>query len=67
MELRLLVQAVMEAYRYGLTSFEMPSWGSVSSCDVSVAGAMALSARVCLGGTDFGAKCMIDARAEPLV
>lgn len=57
----------MEAYRYGLTSFEMSSWGSVSSCDESVAGAMALSARVCLDGIDFGGKCMMDARAERLV
>lgn len=30
MELSLLVQVVMEAYRYEPTSFEMPSWGSVS-------------------------------------
>lgn len=67
MELRLLVQAVMEAYRYEAASFEMPSWGSVSSCDVSVVGAMALSVRLCLDGIDFGDKCMTDARAEPLV
>lgn len=67
MESRLLVQMVREAYRYELTSFEMPSWGCVSFCNVCIAGAMALSVRLWRVGNDFGYKCIMDARAELLL
>lgn len=66
MEFRLLVQMVMEAYRYEPTSFEMPSQGSVSFCNLRVAGAMALRIRLWLDGNDVGRKCIMDA-LEPLV
>lgn len=67
MELRLLVQMVMEAHRYEPTSFEMPSRGSAGFCNACVAGAMALSVRLWLDGIDFGDKCLTGARAEPSV
>lgn len=58
---------VMEAHRYEPTGFEMPSWGCVSFSNICVAGAMALSAGLCLDGIDFRQKCITDARAELLV
>lgn len=58
---------VMEALRYEPTSFEMPSWGSDSCCNVCVSGAMEISVRLGLDGINFTYRCIKAAKAEPSV